>query len=47
MKKNKLTPAQESVLKQAAQTGTVQASQLSLNGGARKKVLQSLVNKCS
>nr|MDT0251911.1 DUF3489 domain-containing protein [Endozoicomonas sp.] len=45
MKNNKLTPAQESTLKQAAKNETLHASQLSIKGGARKKVLESLVNK--
>lgn len=45
MKNNKLTPAQDRVLKQAAKTGTVHASDLTLNGGARNKVLHSLINK--
>ena len=44
-KKNPLTSAQEAVLKQAAKTGTLQAADLALKGGARKKVLVSLTSK--
>lgn len=45
MKNNKLTPAQENVLQQAAKTGTLQASDLTIKGGARKKVLESLTSR--
>ena len=45
MKNNKLTPAQENVLQQAAKTGTLQASDLTIKGGARNKVLNSLTSK--
>lgn len=45
MKTIKLTATQETVLKQAAETGTLHASMLTLKGGARKKVLDSLANK--
>ncbi len=45
MKKSNLTPSQEGVLKQAAKTGTIKASELSMKGGARKKVLESLTSK--
>ncbi len=45
MKNNKLTPAQENILQQAAKTGTIQASDLTIKGGARKKVLESLTSR--
>ncbi|WP_422137677.1 DUF3489 domain-containing protein [Endozoicomonas sp. ALC020] len=45
MKTTKLTATQETVLKQAAETGTLDASKLTLKGGARKKVLDSLTSK--
>ena len=45
MKNNKLTPAQESTLKQAAKTGPLHASDLTIKGGARKKVLESLTSR--
>ncbi|MGI9278088.1 MAG: DUF3489 domain-containing protein [Endozoicomonas sp.] len=45
MKTIKLTATQETILKQAAETGTLHASTLTLKGGARKKVLDSLANK--
>ena len=45
MKTTKLTATQEAVLPQAAETGTLKGSELSLRGGARKKVLDSLANK--
>ncbi|MET4695017.1 DUF3489 domain-containing protein [Endozoicomonas lisbonensis] len=45
MKNNKLTPAQESALQQAAKTGTLKASDLAIKGGARNKVLASLTSK--
>ncbi|WP_067521646.1 DUF3489 domain-containing protein [Endozoicomonas ascidiicola] len=45
MKNDKLTPSQESVLKQAAKTGTLNLSELSIKGGARKKVLDSLTSR--
>ena len=45
MKNDKLTPAQENVLQQAAKTGTFKASDLTIKGGARKKVLQSLTSR--
>ncbi|WP_062262418.1 DUF3489 domain-containing protein [Endozoicomonas arenosclerae] len=45
MKTTKLTNTQETVLKQAAETGTFHASMLALKGGARKKVLDSLTSK--
>ena len=45
MKTTKLTATQETVLKQAAETGTLHASMLALKGGARKKVLESLTKK--
>lgn len=45
MKNDKLTPAQEKVLQQAAKTGTLQATDLSIKGGARNKVLSSLTSK--
>ena len=45
MKHDKLTPAQENVLHQAAKTGTLNASDLTIKGGARKKVLESLTSR--
>ena len=45
MKNDKLTPAQESTLQQAAKTGTLQTSDLTIKGGARKKVLESLTSR--
>ena len=45
MKTTKLTATQEAVLKQAAETGTLKGSELTLKGAARKKVLDSLANK--
>ena len=45
MKTAKLTATQETVLKQAVETGTLHASMLTLKGGARKKVLDSLTSK--
>ncbi|WP_419535665.1 DUF3489 domain-containing protein [Endozoicomonas sp.] len=45
MKNDKLTSAQESVLKQAAKTGTLKSSELTIKGGARKKVLESLTSR--
>ena len=45
MKNDKLTASQENVLKQAAKTGTLKASDLTIKGGARKKVLESLTSR--
>ncbi|WP_066018811.1 DUF3489 domain-containing protein [Endozoicomonas atrinae] len=45
MKHDKLTQAQENVLQQAAKTGTLNASDLTIKGGARKKVLESLTSR--
>ncbi|OED43257.1 hypothetical protein ACH42_10570 [Endozoicomonas sp. (ex Bugula neritina AB1)] len=45
MKNDKLTTSQENVLKQAAKTGTLNASDLTIKGGARKKVLESLARR--
>ena len=45
MKKKNLTPAQQTVLQQAAKTGTLHAADLSIKGGARNKVLTSLTSK--
>ncbi|WP_066018662.1 DUF3489 domain-containing protein [Endozoicomonas atrinae] len=45
MKHDKLTQAQENVLQQAAKTGTLHASDLTIKGGARKKVLESLTSR--
>ncbi|WP_066018697.1 DUF3489 domain-containing protein [Endozoicomonas atrinae] len=45
MKHDKLTQAQENVLQQAAKTGTLNTSDLTIKGGARKKVLESLTSR--
>ncbi len=45
MKNDKLTSAQESVLKQAKKNGTLKSSELTMKGGARKKVLESLTSR--